>query len=74
MIIKSLLFRVGFVLVGLLAGAAGGLATALLCYIIGMKLSNFQYHVIVISFSVFGLGSGLTSAITFKTPKQIARK
>jgi hypothetical protein len=74
MITKPLLFRIGFVFVGLLAGAVGGLLTVLLCYITGMKLNGFQCHVIVIGFSVFGLGAGLTSAFTFKTPKQLAQR
>jgi uncharacterized membrane protein YccF (DUF307 family) len=73
MITRSILYRVAFVLAGMLTGAFSGAMTALLCYIIGIKLSHLQYGVVVVSFSLFGFGAGVMSAFTFKSPQQIVK-
>jgi hypothetical protein len=69
MIMRSIIFRLGFVLIGFLIGALGGGVIVLVCYSAKMNFNSTQNFIAFWSFPVFGFITGVVKALTFRGPR-----
>jgi hypothetical protein len=73
MSMKIFLFRLCFIMIGILVGALWGGFCVLICYLIKMHLSTFQNLIVVYGFGLFGFFAGIWTAFKFRAPQKQER-